>query len=332
MPETCPTATIVVPAYNATATLPATMASLLAQTFGDFEIVLVEDGATDATPAMCADYAAADRRVRVVRQANRGLAGARNTGIAAARGRYVGFCDADDLWLPGKLAAHVAHLDAIPDLGISYSGSAMIDAAGRRTGHRMTPKLTGVTASDVFRRNPIGNGSAAVVRAGALRALAFMPTGETVRPWVFDETFRQSEDIECWLRLVLTTAWRIEGIPGHLTLYRVHGAGLSADTGAQYASWERMVDKLGPCAPAFFAAEAPVARAFQCRYLARRAVSAGDGTAALGWLRRAFAASSVPLWRDPGRTLVTLGATACLLAFGPAALRRAEAALLSART
>jgi hypothetical protein len=329
MSQPAPKVTIVVPAYNATATLPATMDSLLAQSFHDFEIVLVDDGATDGTAELCAGYARAEPRVRVVAQSNRGLAGARNTGIAAARGRYIGFCDADDLWCEGKLAAHVAHLDSAPHVGISFSGSAMIDGAGRRTGHRMTPRLTGIDAAHIFCRNPIGNGSALVARAEALRVIAHMPAGEVERPWVFDETFRQSEDIECWLRLVLSTDWTIEGVPGDLTLYRIHGAGLSANTEAQFASWERMVAKLTPLAPAFFAAHAPAARAFQCRYLARRAVSAGDGGRAAFWLRRAFAASATPLWREPVKTGFTLGAAACLIVLGPRTFRRAQDALLS---
>ena len=117
---TRPIASIVVPAYNSETTLGETLRSLLAQTFSSFEIVVVDDGSTDGTRAVAAGFA--DPRIQIVSQANRGLAGARNTGIHHARGAYVGFCDADDLWVPEKLERHVAHLEAN-----ATSASAMPD-------------------------------------------------------------------------------------------------------------------------------------------------------------------------------------------------------------
>jgi len=307
-----PMATIVVPAFNVAATLPETLAALQAQTLRDIEIVVIDDESTDSTPQIAAAFAARDSRIRVIRQANRGLAGARNSGIAVARAPYIGFCDADDLWEPGKIAAHVAHLDRAPTVGLSYSGSRLIDDAGRDIGIKQAPRLTGVTAAHVFRRNPVGNGSAAVMRRDTARAIAWRPAGETERDWVFDETFRQSEDIECWLRLMLTTDWDLEGLPGALVSYRVNGAGLSAATDKQLASWERMVTKLTPVAPDFFAAHAPGARAYQLRYLARRAISSRDGGRASTLVGTALRQSPRPLWEEPIKTGTTLAAALAL--------------------
>jgi len=97
-----PLASIIVPAFNVAATLPETLDSLLAQTAQDFEIIIINDGSIDETLQIAHAF---ERRgpVRILSQANRGLAGARNTGIAAASGSYIGFCDADDLWEPAKL-------------------------------------------------------------------------------------------------------------------------------------------------------------------------------------------------------------------------------------
>ncbi|MFC3613024.1 glycosyltransferase family 2 protein [Lutimaribacter marinistellae] len=317
-----PRASIVVPAYNSARTLPATLDALLAQTYRDFEIVVVNDGSTDGTAEVARGYAA-DPRVRLVEQANRGLAGARNTGIAAASGEFVGFCDADDLWKPTKLAAHVAHLDLSPDVGISFSGSELIDEEGRRMGMAQTPRLWGVTAAHVFKRNPIGNGSAPVIRRAALDAIAYRPGFETKRDWVFDETFRQSEDIECWLRIALTTDWQIEGVRGLLTCYRINGSGLSAHTDRQLAAWERVVSKLRPLNPAFFERHEATARAYQLRYLARRAVSALDGDTAYGLVQKAFEQSLRPFLEEPIKSTVTLCAAATLKIVGPAPLKRA---------
>ena len=315
-----PYASIVVPAFNASRTLPATLLSLRSQTFRDLEIVVVDDGSTDDTAEIASRAAEADSRVRLVRQGNRGLAGARNSGIHAATGTVVGFCDADDLWLPEKLAAHVEHLAHAPLVGLSYSGSAMIDDSGDRIGHAQRPRLYGVTPAHVFKRNPVGNGSSPVMRRETLADIAWRPASEPTRDWAFDETFRQSEDIECWLRLCLTTDWMIEGIPGLLTEYRISSGGLSANVEAQLASWERMVTKLRPAAPDFFERHEAAARAYQLRYLARRAVSAGDGPVARDFLRRALAQSRRPLIEEPLKSTVTLLAAAATGRLGSAPL------------
>ncbi|MHA7876578.1 glycosyltransferase family 2 protein [Roseivivax sp.] len=315
-----PRASIVVPAFNAEATLAETLASLTAQSFTDLEIIVVDDGSTDAT-ARIARAHMSDARIRLVSQPNRGLAGARNTGILEARGAYIGFCDADDLWRPEKLAVHVAHLDAAPEVGLSFSGSVLIDGAGRPTGHAQKPRLRQIDAAHVFKRNPIGNGSAAVMRREAAEALVYYPRHAGTRACVFDETFRQSEDIECWMRLMLTTGWSIEGVPGLLTAYRVNGAGLSANTERQHDAWERMVEKLTPLAPEFFARVTPAARAYQLRYLARRAVSALDGPRAVQLALGALATSRRPLLEEPVKTLTTLAAALVLGAGGSRLLK-----------
>ena len=327
-----PYASIVVPAYNAEATLSETLTSLSSQTFRDFEVVVLDDGSTDTTPHIARHHARHDPRIRLVRQINRGLAGARNSGIAAAQGEVIGFCDADDLWRPEKLAAHVTHLAASPEVGLSYSGSALIDTRSHLIRHSQRPRLRGITADHVFKRNPVGNGSAPVIRRAALEAIMWWPTTETQRAWVFDETFRQSEDIECWLRMSLLSDWILEGVPGLLTEYRVNPGGLSANLSAQLTSWERMVTKLRPSAPDFFARHEPAARAYQLRYLARRAISAGDGVAAQYYVARAFSQSRRPLVEEPLRSLASWLAAHATARFGDAPLRFARSVLGTAKS
>ncbi|MCB5199600.1 glycosyltransferase [Loktanella sp. TSTF-M6] len=314
-----PRATIVVPAFNVAATLRETLAALLAQTFCDFEIIVVDDGSSDATAAIAASYQS-DPRVRLIQQRNRGLAGARNTGIHAARAPLIGFCDADDIWERWKLGAHIAHLDASPEVGVSYAGSALIDDAGALLGQTQAPRLSGVDAAHILKRNPIGNGSAAVIRRAVFDAIAYRPAYETSRDWYFDETFRQSEDIECWMRIALTTDWLFAGVPGLLTRYRISAGGLSAATDRQLASWENMVAKLTPLDPALFAQMAPIARAYQLRYLARRAISDLDAGRARALVLQSLRQSWRPLFEEPRKTLTTLAATAVLCSAGPSAI------------
>lgn len=310
-----PIASIVVPAFNAARTLPETLKSLLSQTFRDYEVIIVNDGSTDNTLEIARGFTD-DARVRIVTQPNRGLAGARNAGIAAARGKYVGFCDADDIWMPEKLETHVRHLEQSPDVGLSFSGSQLIDEASRGTGLAQRPKLRNVTTAHVLRRNPVGNGSAAVMSRQALEDIAWRPWFEKSHDWVFDETFRQSEDIECWMRLLLTTDWRLEGVPGLLTGYRVASGGLSAATDRQLASWERMIAKLRPYNPAFFARHEQAARSYQYRYLARRAISSLDRRTAWEMTTRSMACSSHPLFHEPVKTATTFGAAVVLMVLG----------------
>lgn len=310
-----PRASIIVPAFNASATIAETLKSLQDQSFQDFEVIVVNDGSTDHTVDVVQPFLR-DNRFHVVDQPNRGLAGARNNGIANASGYYIGFCDSDDLWVADKLARHILHLDMSPDVGLSYAGSILIDDEGQPLGLKQTPRLHSITAAEVFKRNPVGNGSVAVFRRAALMDIAYTPQKDRPRQWFFDETFRQSEDIECWLRLALTTDWEIEGILGHLTKYRIACGGLSANTNKQLASWNRVVEKLRPLNPAFFANHEPAARAYQLRYLARRAVSAGDGFKAGKYAHEFLKASLRPLFEEPMKTLTTLAAAELLARTG----------------
>lgn len=115
---------VVVPAYNAVRTLPATIASIESQTVRPLEIIVVDDGSADATADLARSLGA-----RVITQANAGHAAARNTGIEAARGRWVAFLDADDLWLPDKLERQLAEIERSPGIRGIQTGAARVDDA-----------------------------------------------------------------------------------------------------------------------------------------------------------------------------------------------------------
>ncbi|MEI6414262.1 MAG: glycosyltransferase [Pseudomonadota bacterium] len=308
-----PKVSVVMPCYNVAAYVGTAVESVLCQTFRDFELILVDDGSTDETPGLCAPYLS--ETVRLVRQKNRGLAGARNSGIREATGEYIALLDSDDLWLPQKLEKHVALLEARPEVGISFDPATFIDDQGVPLGIIQKPKLEHIEPQDVFTRNPIGNGSAPVIRRAVLDQIAFeppaTPTEEARRCW-FDESFTRSEDIELWIRIALTTPWRLAGIAESLTLYRVSDQGLSANIPQQYESWERVLAKTAGYAPDFVARWGGLARAYQLRYLARRAVRLRDGKMALSLWNQSFATDRSILWREPKRTLTTLGAALLL--------------------
>lgn len=127
-----PKVSVIIPAYNSITYLPATLDSVLRQTFADFEVFIVDDGSSDNTAAWGSQIQ--DRRVQLMTQANQGTCAARNTGIALAQGEYIAFLDADDLWHPTKLAKQVRYLDEHPEVGLVYTWTALIDPEGRPTG------------------------------------------------------------------------------------------------------------------------------------------------------------------------------------------------------
>src|SRR5262249_18578704 len=118
---------IVTPFLNAERFIAESVESVLAQTYRDWELLLVDDGSSDGSPAIAARYATAHpQKIRCLGhdgRRNRGASASRNLGIALARGEYIAFLDADDVYLPPKLAEQVPVLDAHPDIAMTYAGT-----------------------------------------------------------------------------------------------------------------------------------------------------------------------------------------------------------------
>jgi glycosyltransferase involved in cell wall biosynthesis len=303
---------VIVPIYNVEKFVARTIASVLAQTWQDFELIVVDDESPDRSLEICRQFA--DPRIRIVQQKNRGLAGARNTGIRHAQGQYIALLDSDDLWLLTKLEKHVHHLDHSPQVGVSFSRSEFIDEADNSIGTYQMPKLKDINSAHLLCRNPIGNGSAPVIRREVLEDIKFKANlYGTEEDFYFDDRFRQSEDIECWIRIAVTTNWLIEGIPEALTLYRVNSESLSANLLKQLDTWEKVIDKTRTYAPELLAQWESRARAYQLRYLSRRAIRKPDGGEAVNLVNRALANDWRILIEEPRRTIMTILAAYLLI-------------------
>jgi glycosyltransferase involved in cell wall biosynthesis len=134
-PAAAPQVSVVIPAYNRAATIAAAIESVLRQTWGDFELIVVDDASTDGTRAAAAEVQ--DPRVRLIANPrNMGAAAARNAGVAEARGTWVAFQDSDDEWLPGKLEKQMARLAANPDFVGAYCGLLTVGGLDARPGER----------------------------------------------------------------------------------------------------------------------------------------------------------------------------------------------------
>jgi Glycosyl transferase family 2 len=301
-----PHISVVIPLYQTEHFIRETLQSVLAQTFTDYEVIVVDDGSRDRGPEIVRLFN--DPRIRLVTQLNRGLAGARNTGIREARADILAFLDADDLWHPTKLQCHVDQLARNPKIGVSFNASRLVDDDGAPLGMTQRPSRATHTAADIFCRNPIGNGSAPVIRRATFDAIAFYDATLDRVCW-FDESYRQSEDIECWLRIAATTTWQFGFVDAELTDYRVNSTGLSANTEQQLQTWRRFRAKVKTYAPVLERTHGNTAEAYQLRYLARRAVRGNAaGSPALAMMMQALALSPRVLLEEPSRTLVTLAA------------------------
>jgi glycosyltransferase involved in cell wall biosynthesis len=131
-----PRVSIVIAVYNGAPTIERALASVFAQTYTDYEVIVVNDGSTDDTAAVLARFG---DRIRVITQSNRGLSAARNAGVRASTGEYVAFLDDDDEWMPEKLARCVPVLDADRDCALVYTLALKVDPQGRPMGTDARP-------------------------------------------------------------------------------------------------------------------------------------------------------------------------------------------------
>jgi GT2 family glycosyltransferase len=148
---------VIVPTYNRMRCVGRAVESALRQTYGDVSVIVVDDGSTDATREMINDTYAQDRRVRYVRQDNRGVSAARNHGVRLADGAFTALLDSDDVWMPFKLEVQLACLRAYPQAGMVWSDMTGVDTGGEVVAERFLARYYGnyknFTKDDLFDRS-----------------------------------------------------------------------------------------------------------------------------------------------------------------------------------
>lgn len=182
-----PAVSVVMAAKNYASFLPEAIDSLLAQTFADWELVIVDDGSIDATPAVVRPYLA-DLRIRYFRSDVLGQSRAKNLGIGFSCGEFIAFLDADDAWFPTKLAEQVELLRSHPAVGVTYTQRELIDETGKSLGFRTETLPGGWVLPQIFLQNFVCFSSAMVRRE------VFDSVG------VFDPALDLSIDYDLWLR------------------------------------------------------------------------------------------------------------------------------------
>ena len=267
---------VIVAAYNAEQTISETLRSVLAQTWDPIEVIVVDDGSRDNTAACVLALAAADSRIRLLRQTNRGVATARNLALAAARGEFVAPLDADDVWAPHKLRRQVECLRASPaDTALVYCWWFWIDADGRFLDRSPRWHEQGWVLDRLAEVNFIGNASVPLFTRDAV-----------LRQGGYDARLRDlaAQGCEDWdLALKVAEHHRVAVVPELLVGYRRHPASMSGGCDAMWASGCRVLAELAARQPALPANLLQAGRGQFALHLAGVSFWSGRGLQACRW-------------------------------------------------
>ena len=228
-----PKVSVIIPTFNHRAVILETLESAFAQRLPDSEIIVVNDGSPDDTKTLLEPLVRAGR-IEYIEQPNQGVATARNTGIARARGEYIALLDDDDLWPPDKLQWQVAYLDANPDVGVVAGTLQTIDdhaSLGQRAG--VYPQIT---FESLFRGNPFYSPGQTLIRAGLLRDIGGL-----------DTSIWGADDWDLWFRIAKKT--RIVMVDRLALFYRLHAGNNSKQTARLIAACCVVIDRHLPDLP-----------------------------------------------------------------------------------
>jgi glycosyltransferase involved in cell wall biosynthesis len=295
-----PAVSVVMAAKNYAKYLPTAVGSVERQTFHDWELLIVDDGSSDATPAAVQPFLA-DPRIRYHRSDKLGQPRAKNLGVGLSRGRVITFLDADDVWLPHKLERQLAVLDANPEAGVCFCRRGIIDEAGDRLDLTDPPAPRGRVLDRLFLRNFVCFSSVAVRRE------VFDHVGG------FDPALDLAIDYDLWLRAARHYAFDVAD--EELVLYRTGHGNLSKRQADRVATADAIMTRavarrgLGEELPADVVGEGYASTFIALAYTLRPS----DPLAAAGWYARAFTwpgrrwesakglAASVLAWAHPKR-------------------------------
>jgi glycosyltransferase involved in cell wall biosynthesis len=221
-----PSVSILMPVYNCGVHLAQALDSILAQTYGDWELIAVNDGSTDESGQLLDAYAARDPRIRVIHQSNAGLPVTLNRAFFASAGSYIARMDGDDIAAPQRLERQLAFLNANPAIALVGSAVDLIDPKGRSLGRGRAPIEHEAIDAELMQ----GNGSAIYHPTIVLHRWAL--------EWVggYDET-SGLEDLDLFLRLAEKT--RLANLAAPLLQYRLHFGSTNANRRERHA---RMTD------------------------------------------------------------------------------------------
>ena len=245
---------IIIPVYNAEKTILSTIQSVQAQSFTDWELIVIDDGSIDNTVKIVEEIK--ESRLQLFCYENAGATVARNRGLAQSQGNFIAFLDADDLWSEDKLALQLAALEKSPDAGVAYCWTSFIDEQGEVFFLQKPVWHQGNVYRELLLRNFLACGSIPLIRRKAIAAV-----GE------FDPHLKSCQDWEYWLRLAKD--WYFVLVPQHLVLYRQSSGSISSKVEEREQASLMILEKAFSTAPLELQSLKPQSFAHTYRYVAR---------------------------------------------------------------
>lgn len=237
-----PQISIIIPAYNSEKTIRETINSVLAQTFSDLEIIIINDGSSDRTVEVIQEIS--DPRITIYSYPNGGPATSRNRGIKKSQGEYLSFIDGDDLWVPDKLEIQYQALQNNSQAAVAYSGTDWIDERGNFLRHASAPGPSGNIYAYALLYNLFGSGSNFLARREAL--FTVQESDQDTHSF-FDEFTKPSEDWDLCIRLA--KKYEFIAVPQVQILYRRSLNSLSSQLILQEQGTTRALKKAFSQAP-----------------------------------------------------------------------------------
>lgn len=294
-PESAPLVSVITTVYNAESFLETSLHSLLAQTFTDFEAIVIDDGSTDGSAELVKRMARTEPRIRLIQQENQGHARATNRGLAEARGALIAFLDHDDLWRPQKLQRQVERLEQDTRVGFVGCYSALLDARLRCTGWRFGTRAHGYVYRDMRFCDLVGGGSVPLVRREAMeRVGGFDPAPEV----------QGREDWDTWLRLARHFSYSM--VQETLVGYVRRPGNYSADYQRMLRAGVAVLDKAALEDPELDARTLRQARARDSFGIFCLSLADGNADEAAGILRNTLSISWLPIILAPQRLGIVL--------------------------
>lgn len=231
-----PLVSVVIPVFNGEKTIQETIESVLNQTLTDLELLVINDGSQDRTLEIVERIS--DSRIQIFSYPNAGQSTSRNRGIELAKGEYISFIDADDLWTPDKLEAQFKALQANPKAGVAYSWTDWIDESSQLLGKGSHNTEQGEVFTKLLLNDFVANGSNVLIRRDALTDVGG-----------FDPSVTPAEDWDLWLRLAIR--YEFVAVRSPQVLYRISPNSASFNVWKMEASSLQVIDKAFADAPQF---------------------------------------------------------------------------------
>lgn len=229
-----PLISVVIPVFNGQNTIKETVESVLCQTFQDYELIIINDGSTDSTVEVILSIS--DPRIKLFNYPNAGLSASRNRGVTHAKGEYISFIDADDLWTPDKLEKQLNKLQENPQAVLAYSWTDYINESSKflYSGSHIT--ANGNVYEKLLLTNFLENGSNPLIRRQVLTEVGG-----------FDESLSAAEDWDMWLKLAIR--YEFAAVPSTQILYRVSTRSMSSNVLKQERASLQVIEKAFSQAP-----------------------------------------------------------------------------------